>query len=475
MNPWCSGFFFMCFAALLSHICYPCDERHITVVIASYNNSVWYEKNLESIFSQKYSNFNVVYVDDNSRDGTADLVEAYVRNKGYADKVTLIRNQKNIGSAANFYKAIHFYCKDDDIVTIVDGDDWFCNDYALSIINRTYDDSQVWLTYGSYLDLTFYSTRYDVPCYDVDSDEFRVNKRLPYFAAGFIPGHPLTCYAWLYKQIPLRRFLYGGVFARVASDVIRCYSLFDMAVNHFRYIPKVIYCHNVLSPISEAGTYFLEQMSVAANAKNMVPLSSLKRPMVTDAENLKGKASLVVFNVGNTPIARLIENVQCFVPTIDVLLCVEKNTITVCSIADIQQLTEKNNLSEIVACIKKYAGDYVICCTDDIKFTEKVVIENCIKHLEEIYAYSYCLLAYTNHSELLRFQKVFTALNYVNVYQFGYAVGDLAVPANTLMSLYRKNDFIAQIVNSDFGNVNTCVTSFGSGLSVDLKYEVGLF
>ena len=49
----------------------------MVIVIASYNNERWVEENLKSVFMQDYSNYRVIYIDDASTDGTADLAEPY--------------------------------------------------------------------------------------------------------------------------------------------------------------------------------------------------------------------------------------------------------------------------------------------------------------------------------------------------------------------------------------------------------------
>ena len=60
----------------------------LAVVIPSYNNAQWYKLTLDSIFSQKYENFRVVYIDDASPDGTGDLVEQYIHEHGLEHKCT---------------------------------------------------------------------------------------------------------------------------------------------------------------------------------------------------------------------------------------------------------------------------------------------------------------------------------------------------------------------------------------------------
>ncbi len=58
------------------------DELPLVVVMPSYNNAERYTLTLDSVFSQKYENFRVVYIDDASPDDTDDLVEQYIKEHG---------------------------------------------------------------------------------------------------------------------------------------------------------------------------------------------------------------------------------------------------------------------------------------------------------------------------------------------------------------------------------------------------------
>ena len=63
------------------------EEKPLAVIVCSYNNIKWAEKNLDSIFFQRYRNYRVIYVDDGSTDGTADFVEHYIKDHDLEDKV----------------------------------------------------------------------------------------------------------------------------------------------------------------------------------------------------------------------------------------------------------------------------------------------------------------------------------------------------------------------------------------------------
>ena len=118
-------FFSFCFS-LVNCTCTDTVERHIVIVVASYNNKDWYKHNLDSILAQDYSNYNVIYVDDCSPDGTGKLVAEYIKEKDIEHRIQLICNEERCGALANQYKAIHS-CDDMSIVIICIDNDNSCN------------------------------------------------------------------------------------------------------------------------------------------------------------------------------------------------------------------------------------------------------------------------------------------------------------------------------------------------------------
>src|SRR5258708_6051747 len=55
------------------------SEYAMAIVIPSYNNEKWYEKNLQTVLNQQYSNYRILYVNDCSTDDTGNLVEQYLK------------------------------------------------------------------------------------------------------------------------------------------------------------------------------------------------------------------------------------------------------------------------------------------------------------------------------------------------------------------------------------------------------------
>ncbi len=72
--------------------------KQFVVVIASFNNAAaWYRENLESVLTQKYPRFRVLYMDDASTDGTAELVSEYLRGNTNAQRVEFFKNGRKDG------------------------------------------------------------------------------------------------------------------------------------------------------------------------------------------------------------------------------------------------------------------------------------------------------------------------------------------------------------------------------------------
>ena len=70
------------------------EEKKFVIVVPSYNNSRYYERNMRSVLSQNYAHFRVMYIDDCSPDGTGDLVENFIEQYDQDRKVLLIKNKE---------------------------------------------------------------------------------------------------------------------------------------------------------------------------------------------------------------------------------------------------------------------------------------------------------------------------------------------------------------------------------------------
>jgi glycosyltransferase involved in cell wall biosynthesis len=221
----------------------PKFERQIIVLIPSYNNKEWYAMNLASVFAQKYTNYHVIYVDDNSTDGTGDLVAQYIKDHKIQDKITFIRNQERLGPLANRYYPIHS-CPDHAIIVNLDGDDCWLTDDMLSIINKAYEDPNVWLTYGQFVNWPSNKLGYG------KAFPKKIIKNRSYRKYHWVTGQSRTFYAWLFKQIKKEDLMLDGKFFTAATDVAMMIPLMEMVGEKHLFIPDVLYLRNVATDIN---------------------------------------------------------------------------------------------------------------------------------------------------------------------------------------------------------------------------------
>lgn len=242
------------------------EEKPIVVVTASYNNKEVCRKNLYSLFSQEYSNWKLIYIDDCSTDGTADLVESFIYLQGQEAKVNLIRNSERKGHLYNQYHAIHTVPKD-VIILILDGDDWLAAPWTLAYINEVYQTKDVWLTYGQFIHS---STHYLGYCLPIPKELW---PKQPIRSLSWVTSHPRTFYAGLFQKIALDDLLYEGNFFPVCVDLATMFPMLEMAgPNHVDYIDTILYVYNDNDPSHRCNQSLQEKLGSIIRSKKPYPV-----------------------------------------------------------------------------------------------------------------------------------------------------------------------------------------------------------
>ncbi|HRN78478.1 MAG TPA: glycosyltransferase family 2 protein [Candidatus Dependentiae bacterium] len=246
-------------------------SKSIVVVIPSYNNAHWYEKNLSRLFSQTYKNWRAIYIDDCSTDGTADLVEQYIKKQGQSHRVRLIKNETNKGALANIYHAV-YSCADRDIIVLLDGDDWFHTDEALSIVAKAYEDESVWMTYGQFVEYPYGKKGF---CCPIPREVIEKNAYRNY---TWITSHLRTFYTWLFKKIKTEDLMYNGDFFSVTWDMAIVFPLLEMAGGRCKFIPEVLYEYNMATPLNDFKTKLQLQQHCNRLIRQRPRYAPLKEP-----------------------------------------------------------------------------------------------------------------------------------------------------------------------------------------------------
>lgn len=245
-------------------------ERHIVVIIPSYNNSKWYKQNLDSVLNQRYVNYHVMYIDDCSSDQTGELVQSYIKQSKKEDLFTLVQNDTRRGALYNLYHAIHA-CDDHTIIVTLDGDDWLKDDQVLSIINNAYKDPNIILTYGQFEEYPQGSRGFCVPLPDY------IIKSANYRQERWLTSHLRTFYAGLFKKIKKNDLMYGGDFFNVTWDQAFMFPMLEMANGKIRCIERVLYVYNQNNPLNDFRVRLQQQLlceRIIRRKEKYAPLTS---------------------------------------------------------------------------------------------------------------------------------------------------------------------------------------------------------
>jgi len=124
----------------------------------------------------------------------------------------------------------------EDVVCLLDGDDWYKDKYALEPVRSAYQSSNVWLTHGCYEKISGAPRS--------NNGQYRTN--LPVRVDRWKGSHLKTFRAGLFKRIP-RSALRDekGNWLTVCSDMAIMFPMLEMAgIDRVRFIQKKIYCYN---------------------------------------------------------------------------------------------------------------------------------------------------------------------------------------------------------------------------------------
>lgn len=221
--------------------------NEFVIVIPSYNNEQWCFQNLASALTQKYKHYRIIYINDASTDETLKCVTEFISEFDTEHKITLINNSKRIGACANFYQAIHT-CKPDEIIVVLDGDDWLAHENVLTVLNNAYSDPNVWVTYGQFKE---YPSGNTGGARQLPADIIARNAIREY---DWVTTHLRTYKAFLFHKIKKEDLLYEGEFFPMACDLAIMYPILEMAGTHSKFISEILYIYNRATPINDNKT-----------------------------------------------------------------------------------------------------------------------------------------------------------------------------------------------------------------------------
>lgn len=340
------------------------EHRSFAVVIYAYNQSLWVERSLRSVFEQDYDHYRVLFIDDGSTDGTFEKAQQYILDNHQDEKAILIRNESRMGEVACLYRAVDT-CLDKEVVLPLQAKDWLSCPFVLQKLNLAYQNPDVWVAVGQGI---------DYPSYEIKE------------------GSLTSFYAALFKQIQLPDFFKKGRFAAHRDAYWR--PIVDLAGGRIRQLKEPLSFLNRVSPVYPAET----QEAVA----EYPPLSCFPTGRKTC-----GSADILVFSFDRPlQLYACLESIQRYVTGYDRLTVLyrtsdpsfaagyEKVKDAFPQIQFVAQSTAepKRDFKPYVEKIVFGApAEYILFAVDDIIVKDFVDLKLCMEQMEKTGAYGFYL------------------------------------------------------------------------------------
>jgi glycosyltransferase involved in cell wall biosynthesis len=232
-------------------------------------------KCLDSVRSQSYTHWEAYVTIDPYGDKTFE--EAH-KARGRDQRIFITRNSRPRYSMTNLVCAVErSAAQPEDIIVVLDGDDWFAVDQALAIIVDTYARSHCWMTYGSWVS-NAPACPGKWPAYPEGTTDFR--------GTTWLATAVRTWKKWLWERIDdadLRDE--HGQYFRVTEDLAAMFPMLEMSgTRRARHIPEVLMLYNRENPHSCSTTKFDELLWNARYIRS-------KRPYQPIADTVRARGA----------------------------------------------------------------------------------------------------------------------------------------------------------------------------------------
>jgi glycosyltransferase involved in cell wall biosynthesis len=200
------------------------EVKPFALIVYAYKNAKICERTLKSIFEQEYEAFRVIFIDDASKDGTFEKVQAFVLDNKQDHRVILIQNPERLGPVACLYRAsasLH----DREIAIPLDVKDWLAHPSVLSRLNAVYQNPDVWAAAAGPI---LYPSYEKAALASLDNLE---------------PHVPLSFYSVLFKQIRLADLVKKGRFVSSKEAYLR--PLLQLSQGRHRILDEPLFIANL--------------------------------------------------------------------------------------------------------------------------------------------------------------------------------------------------------------------------------------
>jgi len=398
---------------------------------------------------QQYSNFEVIYIDDASDDGTGDRVDSHIHNKGYQN-IRVIHNDYNRKALANIYRIVH-QCKDTDLIVILDGDDCFADEHVLTHINGVFSQEDIWAAYAQYMNVPIEKAQelkmsiigYARPTPDsmFAQRNFRNNK-------VWLWSGCRSFYAWFFKLIKFEDFIlpvepYKGKCFPTSSDAAYIWPFLELGGRRIKFIEKILLHRNVDTPLNDFKIHQKLQRLCGSILINNPTYDQIASPII-DRLAPQCKAQIDIVICADTIDQQQLDHIRTHLHGANDLY-----------------ITRADSTCQAIAASP---NNYVLFVDAHTIFKKPVDLAQCIELLERTYAHSFHLsvslsdFGYPHIPE----QKLPCEQLWDDVYAWRFSCAEDIVNNDNRMHnvLYRKQDAITLLERQNYSTPPRAVGLF---------------
>jgi glycosyltransferase involved in cell wall biosynthesis len=238
---------------------------HLKIIIPAYNSVKWISKTLNSVASQTYKNYDVCVIDDASTQPKQQEIIGRICEK---NKWKAVYRQKNQGALANIVDGIKWLSPfDEDLILLLDGDDWLYNEHVFAKIVAEYTQAELLLTYGQFITYPRWQKGLCKPLTE------QILKNQNFKEIPFAFSHLRTFKYKIWKMIQERDLKdSNGNFYRTAWDLAIMYPLLELSGGGgCKFIEEILYVYNMDNPLNDCIAHRELQERTAAEILKKEP------------------------------------------------------------------------------------------------------------------------------------------------------------------------------------------------------------
>lgn len=256
----------------------------LKIVIPAYNSVAWIRRTLQSVACQTHRDFDVCVLDDAStQEGQRQIIHEYAEREGWQ----AVFREVNQGALANIVDGVRrLQPEEDDVIVLIDGDDWLFHDRVFERLREVYSTEPVTLTYGQYLSWPRCKVGSSRPI-DPEIVETQGFRKMRWRFS-----HLRTFKYLLWRRIKDQdlRDEDGNYFA-TAWDLALMFPMLEMAGHSIKYLHDVLYVYNKANPINDDKVRRDEQL----RAETVIRARPVYPRVIQDRCDIDGTTSAAIW------------------------------------------------------------------------------------------------------------------------------------------------------------------------------------